>query len=189
MAHANLIHMKTSFKRLSLVALVTLVVGVAAIELPHAGKTTHDLLVVEVPIETLGKEADVVISGTVLKQLGTIREIDATGNEMVYTRWSIKPEKELKGKAGKSIVVRTLGGQFLTTIVEVDDQPTFTVGERVILYARSVPEWKGDLRTVGEFQGKFSITGTAGSETAVQAETTERRSLQQLETEVSLSQE
>lgn len=181
MESVNETPMKTSFKRLTAIIGITVAVGLLAIELPHAGMSNRDLLVAQIPVERLDNEAQLVVQGAVTKRLGTVREVDETGDEMVYTRWQIKPENTYKGRHQRTVVVRTLGGQFLTTVVEVDDQPRFTVGERVMVYLLEVPNWKGDFRTVGEFQGKFELAGAAADADAIQSGTKKKFKKSELE--------
>lgn len=171
----------TTRQRLPLLILGALLTGGAIIELPHAQRTVVSQVVRVMNIQTMAKEAELVITGKVVGNLGTLRDIGPAGEDMVFTRWRIRPEKELKRATTNEIVVRTLGGQYLTTIIDVEDQPTFTVGERVTLFLRQPADWKGDYRTVGEFQGKFRLEEKNGKRVAIQSETNKEQSLGELE--------
>lgn len=163
-------------RRILLIAAVTLLLGLAALELPHAKRLSIDPVVIAMTTPELAAEADAVVEGTVQRRLGTVRETDASGSEMVYTRWLVRPERVDKGAPGSAVVLRTLGGQYLSTIVEVDDQPTLEAGERALLFLKHIPEWKGDYRAVGEFQGKFRLEG----DSAIQSESVVRQPLAEL---------
>lgn len=161
----------TTNKRLPLIISIGMLAALAIVELPHAKHYRQTALVEQLDVTAMSARANAVVTGTVTKQLGTIREMDATGEDMVYTRWRITPDKQLKGSMNKPFIVRTLGGQYLTTIVDAEDQPTFSIGERIIVFLQQIPEWKGDYRVVGEFQGKFKLEDRNGQQIAIQSET------------------
>lgn len=161
-------------KRLAMIVGVGVIGGILVVELPHAARIAHDPLVVEMSDIDLAKNADQVISGTIIKKLNTVREVGADGEDMVYTRWQIRTVRTVKGTHGQTVNVRIPGGRYFSTIVEVEDQPDFSVGQSVMLFLGKRDDWKGDYRLIGEFQGSFRLEGSGVSEEAVQSET-ERR--------------
>lgn len=180
--------MKSLTKRITLYVIVGAIVGLAVVELPHAKRYTQHGLVERVDVPTMTKDADLAVIGVVKKRLGTTRQTDATGEDMVYTRWLIQPDRTIKGRASASVIVRTMGGRYGLTVVDVEDQPTFEVGEKVMLFLQSYPGWSSDYRVVGEFQGKFTLNGSGTGAKAVQAETDKQYSLGELEQAVTSAQ-
>lgn len=171
-------------QRLALYISLGVIVGFLVVELPHAKRYSYHGLVLEMDVPAMAKEAELMFSGTVMKELGTVRTTDPAGEDIVYTRWLIRPDRFTKGSASKPIVVRTIGGQYNLTFVEVDDYPSFTVGESVALFLKTHPDWKGDYRVVGEFQGKFRLDESNGTLTAIQAESESKKPLTDLEQQV-----
>ncbi|MBI5467036.1 MAG: hypothetical protein HY975_02365 [Candidatus Kerfeldbacteria bacterium] len=162
------------YKRLAIIVGIGLIGGILVVELPHAARIAHDPLVVEMSDIDLAKNADQVVSGTITKKLNTVREVGADGEDMVYTRWQVRTTRTVKGTHGQTVNVRIPGGRYLSTIVEVEDQPDFSVGQSVMLFLGKRDDWKGDYRLVGEFQGAFRLEGTGVSQEAVQSETGRR---------------
>jgi len=171
-------------KRILLYIIIAVISGAAITELPHTKHYQQDALVERLDTTSLSQRSAVIFTGTVTKKLGTIREQDATGEDMVYSRWLIQPDRTLKGASNRTVVVRTLGGQYLTTIVEVEDQPKFSAGEKVLLFLQQPEDWKGDFRTVGEFQGKYSLNSSSGQTVTIQAETGKKQPLSEVESDV-----
>lgn len=153
----------------------------AVLELPHTTMYKQSLTIEKLDLPALQQRADTVVRGTVVKKMGTMREVDATGEDMVYTRWQIQINKKYKGRPEGKIIVRTMGGQYLSTIVEAEDQPDLSVKEQVFLFLQAVPGWKGDYRIVGEFQGTYKIEERQGKNIAIQPETKTERPEQDLE--------
>ncbi len=168
-------------QRLALYSLGGLIALGTVVELPHAKHFKQTSLVAKVDVATMTTEADLIVSGTVSKRLGTTRKTDQTGEDMVYTRWQIIPDQALKGQGNQPIIVWTAGGQYLTTVVDAEDQPTFVVGQRVLVFLQQLPDVNNAYRTVGEFQGKFSLSNTGSTAEATQDTTGESQSQVSLE--------
>lgn len=171
--------------RISLYGALGVVALAAIIELPHAKHFTQSSLVAKVDVPTMTKDADVIMTGTVGQRLSTIRKTDSTGEDMVYTRWQITPDQVLKGQSNKPIIVWTAGGQYLTTIVDAEDQPTFVVGQHVLVFLQQFPGVKNVYRTVGEFQGKFSLSDSSKAAIATQDSTNDQQPQTALEATIS----
>lgn len=136
-------------------------------------------LMVEMDAQTLQKEADVVIRGTIEKQIGAIRYTDATGELTVATRWQVNVAESLKGYTSESIVVRTLGGRYGLTELWVEDEATFASGESVTLYLDRDAD-STEYRVVGMFQGHFTVYG----DKLIQQETKKEQSLKDIKASI-----
>lgn len=146
-------------RTIALVCVGMILVTAAIFELPHMKSITQAPLVEQMTVEQMTREASVIVEATVAERLGTIREEDASGDDAVYTRYALEPTNFLKGSSDK-LVVRVLGGRYLTTVVDAEDQPMYEVGQKALVFLTAPSNWQGDFRTVGEFQGKFTIDGT-----------------------------
>lgn len=156
----------------------------AVTELPYAGRSTYAPIVKKMTVKDMAKESTVVVRGIVSASLGTIRQIGPAGDEMVYTRWKIQPTSAAKGTAKTDLVVRTAGGQYGLTIVDVEDQPALAVGQRVMLFLAPHPDWNGDYRIVGEFQGAYQVKSTNGQDSVTQSITNISEPVSVLQTEM-----
>jgi len=136
-------------------------------------------LMVEMDAQTLQKEADVVIRGTIERQIGTVRYTDATGELTVATRWQVNVAEFLEGHTSELIVVRTLGGRYGLTELWVEDEATFTSGESVTLYLDRDAD-STEYRVVGMFQGHFTVDG----DKLIQQETKKEQSLKDVKASI-----
>lgn len=171
-------------QRWNLLAAVAVIAAFLTFELPHAGVTTYHPLVKQVDVPIMAKEAEAVLSGVVEKQLNSVRGLGPAGDDMVFTRWLIKPDRWYKGSTTKPIVVRAMGGQFGLTVVDVEDQPQYAVGERVMMFLKAQSGWDNEYRTVGEFQGKFHLETANGTVTARQSESGQSQPLTAIESAI-----
>lgn len=83
---------------------------------------------------------------------------------VIYTDNNIKIEESLKGSLGTStILVRTLGGTVDRDGQSVEDEPSYSVNEKLLIFLKDDNNFKtkdfGDKHfvTVGNIQGKISI--------------------------------
>lgn len=124
----------------------------AALWPPAAGATS----VVPIAVPDLARAAEVVVLGTVRS---TRAERDAGGK--TSTAVEVKVLKTLKGTHPPgSVIVRQLGGLVAGGGSIVAGAPTFSPGECVLLFLRREG---GDLRLVGEAQGKFRVGRDQGT--------------------------
>lgn len=72
----------------------------------------------------------------------------------IVTRTTLRVIGALKGSAGKEVEVRHFGGVVHGIGQKLYGEPTFSLGEEVVLFLRSQG---GELRTVGMAQGKFRV--------------------------------
>jgi hypothetical protein len=112
--------------------------------------------VVPIPLADLAGAADVVVLGTVQ----SVRvERDAGGT--ARTRVDVRATEVLKGAADPGMVVlRQLGGVDAGGGSLVGGGATFRPGEDVLLFLR---RRNGELRLVGEAQGKFTVAREDGA--------------------------
>jgi hypothetical protein len=115
--------------------------------------------------QELSQFADIVLTGTVVEVTsGWDREVDA-----IYTYVTLDVSEVLKGdiSAGR-ITVKQLGGAANGVVLSVVDQPTFAIGQEVLLYLEVRPR-DGTLYTSALWQGKWDVArGASGREIAVQ---------------------
>lgn len=174
MEPANMKPMNHSF-RLALIIVLGLFLGGVALELPHAKHISRDQLVIEMSQKDLTRLSAAIVVGTVAKKVNSVREADPNG-DTVFTRWRVAVGQPLKGTPPSSIIVRTAGGTYGMTTMDVEDAPHLSPGDHVLLYVEPFPGTK-DYRIVGEFQGKYAVTGATGNEVVEQQETGKRSTL------------
>jgi len=95
-------------------------------------------------------KAEQIVVGTVAQ----IREDgDAAGGPFTYV--TFEPISVLKGDVGSSLTLRFFGGSAGDTTVRISDMPTFTLGERALLFVAG----NGDVicPLVGIWQGRFRV--------------------------------
>ena len=115
--------------------------------------------------QELSQFADIVLTGSVVEVTsGWDREVNA-----IYTYVTLDVSEVLKGdiSAGR-ITVKQLGGEANGFVLSIVDQPTFVIGQEVLLYLEVRPR-DGTLYTSALWQGKWDVTrGGRGREMAVQ---------------------
>lgn len=137
-------------------------------------------------VRDLTRKADVVV-------LGTIAAVASHWNaarSQIFTRVELMPEELLKGTVlANSVYFVQPGGRVGDVGSVVAEAPSFTIGERVVVFLVARPD--GDLGVIGLFQGKFTVErdDISGLALAVRrvpgsAQTTDRMTLDQLRAEV-----
>lgn len=109
----------------------------------------------------LVSQSSAVIEGEVLK----INSFWAPSGRLIVTEAMIQVTDRIAGDAPGVVVVKTFGGQVGGYNVEAHGFPTFSVGERVVLFL------EGNVNAVAEVtgyrQGQFRVVREAGVEMAV----------------------
>lgn len=94
--------------------------------------------------------ADAVIEGRVAR----VDSFWSDSGRMIVTEAVVHVREVLVGEAGRSVTVRTFGGQVGDLMVEAHGFPVFERGEQVILFLKR-EESDGSLRVLGYQQGHF----------------------------------
>lgn len=102
----------------------------------------------------LAQFADVVVTGRVIStSSGWDQEVNA-----IYTYTTLQVREVLKGDIDDDqITIKQLGGAAGAYVLSVVDQPTFAVGEEVLLYLEARPR-DGTLYTSAVWQGKWKLS-------------------------------
>ena len=109
-------------------------------------------------VEELTKGAEIVVIGEVLS---TQSDWDA-GGRVILTRVDVRVEELLKGPPpGRRLSFHQLGGRVGDTVSAVAGAPSFTPGERVLLFLSRRSDGRLDVESF--FQGKFSLERDAAS--------------------------
>jgi len=115
------------------------------------------------PPETLFKESDLVVSGTIIDI--NSRWGQGGGEDGIVTVVSLKIDGVAKGSVtGEAVIEFTYpGGRVGDTVIWVEDQPSFKVGEHVLMYLKeeNPTAWEEPKRytlTTGTFMGKSNGT-------------------------------
>ena len=91
--------------------------------------------------------------------VGTVVALESTRDEsgrFIHTNVRIAVERHLRGRGPAEIVVRTPGGQIDGEAVVAHGAPSFTVGEKVLVF---LERWEdGTLKVTGYVQGKSTVT-------------------------------
>lgn len=144
--------MMTASKRaLSVIALFALIAAAPAFA----------TLIVPLSQEDLVTGADVVVQGRILET----RSFWNQEHTVIFTDVRIQVEDPVLGHPSSVVTVRTVGGQVGKERLVFVGGPSFTVGERQLLFLHHHQD--GSLRVVGARQGQFRIVNQGGIETAV----------------------
>ena len=91
--------------------------------------------------------------------VGTVVALEPTRDEsgrFIHTNVRIAVERHLRGQGSSEIVVRTPGGQLDGEAVVAHGAPSFTLGEKVLLF---LTRWEdGAFKVTGYVQGKSTVT-------------------------------
>ena len=91
--------------------------------------------------------------------VGTVREIESQWNadhSQIYTLVNVAVEEWVKGELrGKEIVINKPGGTVGEITQQVEDVPSFRVGEMILVFLKLHDG--GTIGVVGGWQGKFVV--------------------------------
>ena len=115
-------------------------------------------------LEELVAHADRIVLGRVL-----FSESFERPNGQFGTWHRISVEREIRGQAPdeQEVMVETLGGQIGDIAMRVEGEPSFTVGERVLVFIRDGGPYTA-FRPVGMGQGVMRVRTEQGVETVSQ---------------------
>lgn len=144
--------------RLGLMKLVR--AATCALLLLGAPSATHAMVVVQRDFPELVARAEQIVAGTVtdIKQ-----EIDAAGAPATLVTFS--DLIVLKGDVGNTLTLRFYGGETGGVVVHIPDMPTFTVGDRAVLFVAG--NGRDVCPLVGVWQGRFHVRFDATRQTDV----------------------
>lgn len=116
-------------------------------------------------LEDLVDESDGILLGRVV-----LSESFVYPNGMLGTSHRIQVERDLQGgmSGEREVLVETLGGRIGRIGMRVEGEPSFVMGERVILFVRK-GEGYAAFRPVGMGQGVIRVRTVDGVETVSQA--------------------
>lgn len=107
--------------------------------------------------------ADVIATARVVGQSKEVRPPQGTHRgPIVLTHTTLSVLARHKGSPDSQIVVTTQGGRSGSVLHVVDHEPTFSVGDRIIVFLYTAPR-DGTYATVGAFQGRFVVRGNVAS--------------------------
>jgi hypothetical protein len=126
--------------------------------MPQSAEATT---MVPLGVEDLTFVADLVIEAEV-EQAVPERE---PGSEYIRSHYTLRITQVLKGDAfeGDAVLVRSFGGIVGDDLATMVNAPTFTPGERVIVFLEVVPREEDIFRVVGLDQGKFTLIEEKGT--------------------------
>jgi hypothetical protein len=137
-------------RRSFLVLVVCLVAGLGA--LPALASVVEQLT-----LERAVDLSDQIVVGVVLEL-----EVLKTSSGVIYTDSSVLIHERLAGEPSlpQVLVVRHPGGVVGDLGMRVEGVPSFAVGERVLLFLEPAPGTSGSFRTIGLFQGAYTLLET-----------------------------
>lgn len=115
-------------------------------------------------LEELVANADRIVLGRVL-----FSESFPRPDGQIGTWHRIEVTREIRGRAPdeREVIVETLGGQLGEVAMRVEGEPSFTVGERVLVFIRDGGPYTA-FRAVGMGQGVMRVRMEEGVETVTQ---------------------
>ena len=115
-------------------------------------------------LDELVEQSDRILLGRVV-----LSESFEKPNGMIGTWHRIEVERDIRGNAPEEpeVIIETLGGQIGEIGMRVEGEPRFSVGERVIVFARGRGSYTA-FRTVGMGQGVMRVSTEDGVETVTQ---------------------
>lgn len=138
--------------------------GIVCAALLAAGPA-HASIVQGLDLGELVANADRIVLGRVV-----FSECFQRSDGTLGTWHRIDVERDVRGNAGgdTEIIVETLGGQIGDIAMRVEGEPSFTVGERVVVFIRGGGPYAA-FRPVGMAQGVMRVRWKQGVETVRQS--------------------
>ena len=137
--------MLESCRRLAKPALLFVMVWLLA---PSARATT----VVMLDDKNLVLDSRIILTGEVISVVSSWDE----AQRVPWTYVEIEMERVFKGQLSQSrVVLKQLGGNYGSRQVHVFGQPSFTTGQRLLLYLTAAPD--GSLHVAHSFMGMFTV--------------------------------
>src|SRR5215813_5974666 len=128
-----------SVRRVSLLAVLLLAVPARA------------SVVEPLDLPALSRGADLIVRGQV------VRAVSTWDGDHIVTRSTIEVRRVWKGRAGRTVVVRTLGGVVGTIGQKAPGEASLAPGEEVILFLEAAGG--GEFLPAGMALGKFAVSG------------------------------
>ena len=119
-------------------------------------------------------------------------ELPASGGPILFTDYVMDVEEHIVFKPQgdfRTLIVRNIGGSDGRFTLEAPEEPSFTLGERVLLFLSKdtgrLFALEDEVFTVdGAFQGKYTIVSVDGVELALRRYDTSGRELGKLRSEI-----
>jgi hypothetical protein len=119
--------------------------------------------------------------------IGTVTGIEGQWDDsstFIHSMVTISVETSLQGKDGGDVVLRTPGGQVGGFAMSAQGAPSFTVGERVLVFLTT---WEdGTPKVLGYFQGKSRLVDGADGKPRLEGGAANGRSLDNVARELQL---
>ena len=134
------------------VRLLFLLAAAGCALLPGVTPAAHASVVAALDLEALVQQADDVVVARVLKQ-----ESKYDAQKRIVTDYTMQVERTEKGEAqpGAAVTVRQFGGVIGDRGMRIAGEPTYQVGERVVLFGKR--GGRTYLRPVGMAQGAMRV--------------------------------
>jgi hypothetical protein len=115
-------------------------------------------------LDELVDESDQILLGRVVFSESFLR-----ANGTIGTWHRVEVEQDVRGNARgeREVIVETLGGHIGDVAMRVEGEPSFSIGERVVLFARQGGGYSA-LRPVGMGQGVMRVRNEQGVDTVIQ---------------------
>lgn len=141
------------------------VAGAILAGLLSAAFAAHASIVQALVLDELVMHSDRIVVGRVL-----LSESFQRSSGHIATWHRIEVERTLRGAAAAEaeLIVETLGGRIGDLVMQVEGEPTFSVGERVVLFLRG-EEVYGPFQSIGMGQGVMRIRVVGDVETVTQS--------------------
>jgi hypothetical protein len=102
-------------------------------------------------LEDLVKKSHTIVLGRVTNS----RTYWSSNRKLIFTNYTIQVDESIKGQAGRTVEVTTIGGKIGDVELHVSGMPSFQAGENAVVF---IEQSAGYPTLVGLGQGKFTVT-------------------------------
>ncbi|MEM8608280.1 MAG: hypothetical protein AAGF92_14305 [Myxococcota bacterium] len=113
-------------------------------------------ILLAVSLEEMTARADRIVVGEVLSS-----EAFRSRGGMIRTLHRVRVDEELRGTTNREVLVETLGGHLGDISTHVAGEPSFSIGDEVVLFLQS--RGGGVFRAIGATQGAMRIARRQGT--------------------------
>ena len=113
--------------------------------------TSYATTVQRLGLEDLARRAQTIVVGRVTNS----RTYWSSNRKLIFTSYTFQVDESIKGQAGRTLEITTIGGKVGDVELHVAGMPAFQNGESAVVF---VEQSAGFQTVLGLSQGKFTVT-------------------------------